>query len=200
MHRIALLLSMIALVGSMTLASSGLLAQQAAAAPAAKSQANNPAAAATDGPPSAAQVMKLLELLQVRDSLQLTLDGVKRQMRQDAEGQFREKIPNPSPEQMKSIAAIVDEAFAAISADDMIKDVVPVYQRHLTRSEVRALLAFYSSPPGQKILREQPAMIRESMQATSNGQQKRMEAAVAKLDLRMQQLIEQEQGKTAPSK
>jgi hypothetical protein len=70
----------------------------------------------------------------------------------------------------------------------------------LTRSDVRALLAFYSSPPGQKILREQPAMIRESMQATGAGQQKKMEAVLAKMDLRMQQLIEQEQGKAEPAK
>jgi uncharacterized protein len=175
-----------------------LQAQQPAPAPAPVKTHAGPVA--PDGPPSAAQVMKLLELLQVRDSLQVTLDAVKKQMRNNAEDQFREKILNPSPEQLKSIQAIVDDAFGSLSADDMIKDVVPVYQKHLTRSDVRALLAFYSSPPGQKILREQPAMIRESMQATGAGQQKKMEAVLAKMDLRMQQLIEQEQGKAEPAK
>jgi hypothetical protein len=144
--------------------------------------------------------MKLLDLLQVRDSLQVTLDAVRKQMRTSAEDQFREKILKPSPEQLKAIQGIVDDAFGAISVDDMIKDVVPVYQKHLTRSDVRALVAFYSSPPGQKILREQPAMIRESMQATGAGQQKRMEAMIAQVDLQVQQLIEQEQGKAEGEK
>lgn len=199
MRKLALILPIAILL--LVLSAARLLAQKssAPATPSAKTSAGHPAAAA-DGPPSAAQVLKLLELLQVRDSLKVTLDGVKRQMRTDAEGEFREKIPNPSPEQMKSIAAIVEDSFSGISTDDMIKDVVPVYQKHLTRSDVRALVAFYSSPPGRKILREQPAMIRESMQATGTGQQKRMEAAVAQLDVRMQQFIEQEQGKADPAK
>lgn len=163
-----------------------------------KSQAPRPAA--TDGPPSAEQVMKLLDLLQVRDSLQVTLEAVKKQLRNSAEDQFREKILNPSPEQLKSLQAIVDDAFGDLSGEDMIKDVVPVYQKHLTRSDVRALVVFYSSPAGQKILREQPAMVRESMQAAGSSQQKKMEKVLAKLDLRVQQLIEQEQEKEAPAK
>jgi hypothetical protein len=124
MRRFALLLTMIVL--SATLAGSWLPAQQPASSTAStpvKAQTNRPAA--PDGPPSAAQVMKLLELLQVRDSLQVTLDAVKRQMRNNAEDQFREKILNPSAEQLKSIQAIVDDAFGSLSADDMIKDVVP---------------------------------------------------------------------------
>lgn len=177
------------------------LAAQQSPAPAktpAKPQTARPAA--PDGPPSAEQVMKLLDLLQVRDSLQVTLEAVKKQLRNSAEEQFREKILIPSPEQEKSLQAIVDEVFGDLSPNDMIKDVVPVYQKHLTRSDVRALLEFYSSPAGQKILREQPAMIRESMQAAGASQQQKMEKVLAKLDLRVQQLIEQEQGKEAPAK
>jgi hypothetical protein len=200
MRSFVLILSIVALLFGIARHASNLRAQQspAPAKPAAKPQTARPAA--TDGPPSAEQVMKLLELLQVRDSLQVTLDAVKKQMRNSAEDQFREKILDPSPEQLKSLQAIVDETFGDLSADDMIKDVVPVYQKHLTRSDVRALVAFYSSPAGQKILREQPAMIRESMEAAGASQQKKMEKVLAKLDLRVQQLIEQEQGKEAPEK
>lgn len=177
-----------------------LLGQQSAPAPAPVPAQVHGAAAAPDGNPAAAQVLKLLDLLQVEESLRITLDGVKKQMRNGAEEQFRDKVPNPTPEQLKAIQGIVDDVFSGISAADMIKDVVPVYQRHLTKSDVRALIAFYTSPAGRKILREQPAMIRESMQATSAGQQKKMETVLAKLDLRMQQLIEHEQGKGDPAK
>lgn len=157
-----------------------------AAAPAAK-----PKAQVQSEKPSAAQVMKLLDMLQIRDSLQITLDAMKAQMKNGSAEMVREKIPAPTPDQLKAINDIVDQAFAEISMDDMIRDIVPIYQKHLTRSDVSALIAFYSSPVGQKLRREQGAMMRESMQATSAGQQQKMEALLAKVELRLEQLIEQ---------
>jgi uncharacterized protein len=158
--------------------------------------ATQPAVVA-DGPPSPDQVRKLLGLLRVRDELQITLDAMKQQVKAGAAQTFSDKVPDPTPEQLKSVNFIVDDVFRGLSLDDLIQDLVPVYQRHLTRSDVRALIAFYSSPPGQKILREQPAMIKESMQVAGTAQQKRMEVLLATLEVRMQQLINQEQGKPA---
>jgi uncharacterized protein len=154
-------------------------------------------AVVADGPPSPDQVRKLLGLLRVRDELQITLDAMKQQVKAGAAQTFSDKIPDPTPEQLKRVNLIVDDVFGNLSLDDLIKDLVPVYQRHLTRNDVRALIAFYSSPPGQKILREQPAMIKESMQVAGAAQQKRMEVLLATLEVRMQQLINQEQTKPA---
>ena len=148
--------------------------------------------------PTQEQVLKLLELLQVRDNMQISVDAMKEQVRGTAEQSFREKFPNPTAEQLKAVQGIVDGVFQELVLDDLIRDVVPVYQRHLTRGDVQAIIAFYSSPAGRKILREQPAMIRESMHATAAAQQKKMELLLVKLDLRMQQLIQSEQNKAAP--
>lgn len=145
--------------------------------------------------PSVEQVLKLLDMLQIRDNLQITLDAMKVQMKSDAERTFREKIPVPTAEQLNSINKIVEEAFADLSMDDLIRDLVPVYQKHLTRSDVAALISFYSSPVGQKLRREQAAMMRESMQATAAGQQQKMETLLEKVDARLRQLIETEQNK-----
>ena len=146
------------------------------------------------------QIMKLLELLQVPDSLAMTMDAMKEQMKVGALQMFREKVNNPSPEQIKSVDAIVDDEFKKIGMEDLIEDVVPIYQKHLTRSDVEAVIKFYSSPVGQKIRREQPAMARESLQATSAGQRSKMELLLAKLDLRIDQLARSEENKTAPDK
>jgi hypothetical protein len=144
------------------------------------------------------EIMKLLDLLQVPDSLALTLDAMKEQMKIGALQAFREKVENPSPEQIKSVNAIVDDEFKKIGMEDLIKDVVPIYQKHLSRSDVEAVIRFYSSPVGQKIRREQPAMARESLQATAAGQRGKMELLLAKLDLRIEQLIQNEEKKTPP--
>jgi hypothetical protein len=61
------------------------------------------------------------------------------------------------------------EAFKKeVSADDFIDLIVPVYARHFSDEEVKELIKFYQSPIGQKLVREQPLMMRELMIA---GQQ-----------------------------
>ena len=144
---------------------------------------------------SEAQVLKLLDMLQIRDNLKITLDAMKTQMQHGSEQMLREKIARPTDEQVKSVDKIVDEEFAKISMDDLVRDVVPIYQRHLTRSDVAALIAFYSSPVGLKLRREQPAMMKESMEATSAGQREKMEQLLARVEIRLEQFIETEQGK-----
>jgi uncharacterized protein len=179
-----------------------LAQKQPASVPPAKSQpSSSPTSQAQPGNvASREQIMKLLELLQVPDSLAMTMDAMKEQMKVGALQMFREKVNNPSPEQIKSVDAIVDEEFKKIGMEDLIEDVVPIYQKHLTRSDVEAVIKFYSSPVGQKIRREQPAMARESLQATSAGQRSKMELLLAKLDLRIDQLARSEENKTAPDK
>ena len=144
---------------------------------------------------SAEQVRKLLDMLQIRDNLQITLDAMKNQMQRGSEAMLREKVAQPTPDQLKEVDKIVEQEFATITMDDLIRDVVPVYQRHLTKSDVDALLAFYSSPVGQKLRREEPAMMRESMEATSAGQREKMEDLLARVEVRLQQFIESQQGK-----
>lgn len=144
---------------------------------------------------SAEQVRKLLDMLQIRDNLQITLDAMKTQMQRGSETMLREKLPQATAEQLKQVDAIVEQEFATITMDDLIHDVIPVYQRHLTRSDVEALIAFYSSPVGQKLRREEPAMMRESMEATSAGQREKMEDLLARVEVRLQQFIDSQQGK-----
>src|SRR5439155_13694987 len=51
--------------------------------------------------------------------------------------------------------------------DEMMDAMVPTYQKHFTRGELDALTAFYSSPTGQKILREMPAIMSEAIDRKS---------------------------------
>lgn len=182
------LIALIALVASCTLTE----AQKRSAGP--QSPAPSKPAVQSEKA-SEAQILKLLDMLQIRDNLQITLDAMKTQMQHGSEEMLREKIARPTDEQIKSVDKIVDEEFGKISMDDLVRDVVPIYQRHLTRSDVAALIAFYSSPVGQKLRREQPAMMKESMEATSAGQREKMEQLLARVEIRLEQFIETEQGK-----
>ena len=108
-----------------------------------------------------------------------------------AEQGFRQKLPNATPEQIQQMQGIVDDVFSEISFDELIDAIVPVYQRHLSKSDIEGILGFYASPAGQKLLREQPAMMRESMELAGAVQQKRMDSILKKLDDRMNQMVQQ---------
>ena len=48
--------------------------------------------------------------------------------------------------------------------NDMLEAMVPAYQKHFTRGDMDALTAFYSSPTGQKVMREMPGLMADSME------------------------------------
>jgi hypothetical protein len=48
--------------------------------------------------------------------------------------------------------------------DEMLEAMVPAYQKHFTRGDMDALTAFYSSPTGQKVMREMPGLMADSME------------------------------------
>ena len=148
--------------------------------------------------PSREQVMKFFDVLQVRQNMQVAVDGMKEQMKSGAEQGFRHKLPDATAEQIQQMDAMVDDAFTEISYDELLDAMVPVYQRHLSKSDIDGILAFYASPAGQKLLHEQPAIMRESMEAAGAVQQKKMDSILKKLDTRMDQMVQESQ--KAPKK
>ncbi len=53
------------------------------------------------------------------------------------------------------------QAMNAYSVDEMIADVIPVYQRHFTKDDVNSLIEFYSTPAGQHLLALTPVIMKE---------------------------------------
>jgi hypothetical protein len=172
-------------------AAAPLYGQQSVAEAAAQAKAK-PEALAADAP-SHDQVMKLLDLLQVRKSMSLMMDGMKQAMKQGAEEAFRERVPNPTPKQLEALNGMVDDMMADMPLNELIEAMVPIYRRHLNKSDVDEVIRFYSSTVGQKLLREQPQMIQEGMQAGVEIQQKRMDQMMAKIRARTEKMAEEEE-------
>jgi len=168
-----------------------LYAQQSVAEAARQAKAK-PQGLAADAP-TRDQVMKLLDLLQIRKSMSLMMDGMKQAMKQGAQETFRERVPNPTPKQLEALNGMVDDLMADMPLDEMIEAMVPIYRRHLSKSDVDEVIRFYSSAVGQKLLREQPQMIQEGMQAGGEIQQKRMDQMMAKIRERTEKMAEEEE-------
>ena len=108
-------------------------------------------------------------------------------------------MPNATPKQVEVLRAMFDEV-TKMPLDDMVNAVISIYQRHLTKTDVEELIRFYSSPVGQKLLREQPQIMRESMQAGAEIQRKRMDVIQARIKAKMDEMINAEENGSAPKK
>jgi hypothetical protein len=50
-----------------------------------------------------------------------------------------------------------------VNMDEMVALVVPVYQKHLSEEDVQAMLKFFSTSAGKKLISVQPVIMQESM-------------------------------------
>jgi hypothetical protein len=120
---------------------------------------------AADAPATRDDILALFNLMHVRDQVEPAMQFIAKQQRAIIHDNLKRQTPRISPEDLARLDQFTSDIMKDLPVDGMLDDMVPVYQRHLTRSDVDAMSAFYSSPTGQKLLREMPAMTNESMQA-----------------------------------
>ena len=179
---------------------SSAFAQQTVAEAAAQSRAAAEARRAAAAPPTREEVLKLFDLLQITKTMDAVVTATKQQSMEIAEQMIHEKMPEATPEQKKKFQEMLDQVMHEALGPDAIKEMleatVPVYQRHLTKADLDAMVAFYSSPIGQKILHEQPAMVEESMEASAGIQQRIARSMFQKIDERVARMAEAEKEST----
>jgi hypothetical protein len=139
--------------------------------------------------PDKADVMKFLDLMHAKAQMVQALDGMAKQMRLGVEQGFKSKVPNATPEQLYKVGQLFDDVFKDLPIEEMIDALVPIYQKHLTKSDLAAITAFYESAPGKKILKELPAITAESMQVGGEIGRKAFAAKSEQFDQRMNEFM-----------
>lgn len=133
--------------------------------------------AATDAPATRDDIQQLFTTLRIREQMHNIMEISAKQSMQTMRETLKRKLPNASDRDLDRAAAMTDSLLKSMDFDGMLDDMIPVYQRHLTKADVAAMSAFYETPTGQKLLREQPAMTAEAMKAV----QPRMEKMLSDL-------------------
>jgi hypothetical protein len=118
------------------------------------------------------EVVRFLDLMQVRTQMINVMSASEAQQKRIAEQSFKQSKPNATPQELQRADEIIDismkEMTSSDTIDQMIDAMIPIYQRHFSKADLDGMLAFYTSPVGQKFQNEQPAITRESMQAVGN--------------------------------
>jgi hypothetical protein len=158
--------------------------------------------AATFGQPSAAakapasrqDVLKLFKVMHIHDQMSSVMDSMTKQQSALVHETMKKRYPQIAEERLEQFDAMMEESMKDFPVDAIIDDLIPVYQKHLTSTDVSAMNVFYSSPTGQKLLREMPAMTEESMQLSYGRMQKQMDAMMD----RMQKMMKEEETDKKP--
>ena len=138
-----------------------------------------------DQQPTKEQLAKLFELMRLHQQVQSVLTMTQSMMQQQLSAQTKERAgqlggDSLTSDQQAAIAKIADKymqkAFNILTIDELLDDMTAIYQRHISRSDVDALIAFYSTPAGQHLLDAQPAILKEYMPVIMQRVQERSKA------------------------
>jgi len=154
------------------------------------------------------QIRKFFEVARLRRQMQMMMgmlpqmvtQAYRVEMRSIRKGlpPGRQLTPQQNAALDKVLQDYMQKAMALYSVDQMMDDAIPIYQRHISRADADALIAFYSSPAGQHILDAQPVIMREYMPVEMNRMLDRSRQLTSQLTSAMQNCVKPSPTTTAP--
>jgi hypothetical protein len=130
---------------------------------------------AADAPASKEDVERYLQVMHSREMMTNIVDAMSKPMHDMIHQQYLKKQDKLPPDFEARMNERMDEMLRSFPWDDLLDSMVPVYQKHFTKGDLDALVTFYGTTTGQKILRELPKITAESMQQMMPVLQKSIE-------------------------
>jgi len=105
-------------------------------------------AAPADAPADKGDVQKLFATLHLSEMMQNVMTASMQQQKQITRDGLKKKMPSMTDEDFKRMDTFMDEFVKSIDLNGMLDDMIPVYQRHLTKQDVDSMLAFLQHANG----------------------------------------------------
>jgi hypothetical protein len=144
---------------------------------------------ASDAPATKEDIQRYLDVMHSREMMAKMVDAMSAPMHKMLHEQFlkdKDKLP---PDFEDRTTRMFDDSMKSFPWDEILDSMVPVYQKHFTKGDVNSLIAFYSTPTGQKILRDMPAIMQEAMESMMPLMQKQMNAMNARVQQQVAQMM-----------
>lgn len=122
-------------------------------------------AQSADEPASRDDVILYLRTMRSHDMLQRTMQVQSQAMQNLMRDQLLKDKGKLPPDYEAHMKKVMDDLVKNLPLDDIVQAMIPAYQKHFTKGDIEAMNAFYSSPVGQKVLEELPAVIQEGNEA-----------------------------------
>src|SRR6267142_2709299 len=114
-----------------------------------------------NAPASKEDVERYLDAVHSHDMMQKMTTAMVTSMQQMAHDRYlkdKDKLPADFEARTNKM---MDDMIKDMPFDEMMQAMVPTYQKHFTKGDMNARVAFYSSATGQKLLQEMPAITAE---------------------------------------
>ena len=144
-------------------------------------------AAPSDAPATKEQILKLFDVMDIHKQTRAMMATIERQTRTTSTEALKARYPRITPEQLDRVNKISEESMRDFPVDAMLDDMIPIYQKHLTGTDVDAMIAFYSSPTGKKLMQQLPQITQEAMQASNARVQKHIDAVLQRVEEMMKE-------------
>jgi hypothetical protein len=130
--------------------------------------------------PTREDILKLFEAMHLQVQLESMIGSMNMQVKRQLRASMQKQPPAAAADAQAKLDSNLSDAANIYPVSEMMDDMIPIYQRHMSKSDVAGIVAFYGSPAGQHLLVESPMMVRESMSIVVPKANARMEAYVAK--------------------
>ena len=144
-----------------------------------------------DAPAAKEDIQHLFDIMQIHQQMRQVMDAMMKQQSAMIHETLKQRYPQTSAERIARADQMIAETVKNIPMDAMLDDMIPIYQRHFSKTDIDAMSTFYATPTGQKMMREMPALTSESMQASYGRMQKQMDA----IQKRAEQIVKEDQQK-----
>lgn len=159
--------------------------------------------------PSREQLAKLFDVMGFSKMIEDTMAATRLAMRPQMEKQWDRMIADnevframstEDKQHLKDILTkFTEKGLGVHRADEMLELMIPVYRRHLTRSDVDGMIAFFESPAGQHFVANQAAIGQEFSQAHMPRIQESQDGVNRELQSELQALIQAAQKEQSSS-
>jgi hypothetical protein len=127
--------------------------------------AQAPAPPPPSTPATRADILRLFRVMNTEQQVRPIIDQVMAQSRALSRDEIKRRHPTISQADLDRMDKLTANVARNFPVQELIQDMVPVYQKHLSKTDVNAMIAFYTAPTGKKLLDEMPAISAESIQA-----------------------------------
>jgi hypothetical protein len=118
-----------------------------------------------DEPASKDDVILYLRTMHTHDMIQQVMQIQSQNMRQLFRDQIIKDKGSVPPEFDAHFKKAMDDLIKGMPLDEITQAMIPAYQQHFSKSDIEAMNTFYSSPVGQKVLQQLPAVMQEGSKA-----------------------------------
>ena len=158
---------------------------------------NSLAQTVADAPATKEDVERYFQATHSHDMMLKMMDAMSKSRHELAHEQCakdKDKLPADCEARMNKF---VDDMMKQMPLDEMMQAMVPAYQKHFTKGDMDALVAFYSTPTGQKVLQELPSVMAESMESMMPIMRKSVDEMTQRVQQEVAQMMKDSQKKPA---